>query len=208
MSGLVLEAAVRSLALGLLTWLAVVALRIRNPHIEKLIWTTVLLGALAMPALMQWTIFPAQVPTTWVVASDVSIRGALIRAPGQWLSVFALLYAIVASLLLLRLAVAFGRVWRLRRGSSRLYGEWTQGADVRVVKGLCSPATFGSTILLPADQDAWTEAKRAAVVAHERAHVRGLDCHVQWLAALHTCVFWFSPLSWWLRKHLMKLAEH
>jgi len=203
----IVEAALRSLALAALVWLGVTVLRIRNPHIEKSIWTTVLLGALAMPALMRWAPSP-QIPIASNALASISIRGAMIPTPGRWLSVVVLIYVVVASTLLLRLAIAFRRVWKIWRDSSRLHESWTHGGDVRVAANLSSPATFGSTILLPMDYCAWSATKRLAVLAHEREHVRALDCQVQWLAALHSCVFWFSPLSWWLRQHLAKLAEH
>jgi beta-lactamase regulating signal transducer with metallopeptidase domain len=203
----IVEAALRSLALAALVWLGVKVLRIRNPHIEKSIWTTVLLGALAMPALMQCTLSP-QIPIASNALRSISIGAAMVPTSGRWLSVVVLIYVVVASTLLLRLAIAFRRVWQIWRGSSRLHESWTHGADVRVAANLSNPATFGSTILLPMDHCAWSATKRLAVLAHERAHVRALDCQVQWLAAIHSCVFWFSPLSWWLRQHLAKLAEH
>jgi beta-lactamase regulating signal transducer with metallopeptidase domain len=203
----IVEAALRSLALATLAWLGVTVLRIRNPHIQKSVWTTVLLGALAMPALMQWTLLP-QIPIASSALPSISIGGAMIPTPSRWLSVVVLIYVVVASTLLLRLALAFRRVWQIWRNSSRLHGSWTGGADIRVAANISSPATFGSTILLPMDHCAWSTTKRVAVLAHERAHVRALDCQVQWLAAIHSCVFWFSPLPWWLRQHLAKLAEH
>jgi len=201
------EAALRSLALAALVWLGVRIVRIRNPHIEKSIWTTVLLGALAMPALMQLKLAP-QIPIASHALPGISVTAAVIPTLGWWLSVAVLIYVVVASSLLFRLAIAFLRVWRIWRGSSRLHESWTRGADVRVAANLSSPVTFGSTILLPMDHCSWNATKRLAVIAHEREHVRTFDCQVQWLAALHSCVFWFSPLSWWLRQHLAKLAEH
>jgi beta-lactamase regulating signal transducer with metallopeptidase domain len=203
----IVEAALRSLALAALVWLGVKILRIRNPHIEKSIWTTVLVGALAMPALMQCALSP-QIPLASSALPSISISRAMIPTPGRWLSLVVLIYVVVTSTLLLRLVIALRRVWQIWRDSSRLHESWTHGADVRVAANLSSPATFGSTILLPMDHCAWSAAKRLAVLAHERAHVRALDCQVQWLAAVHSCVFWFSPLSWWLRQHLAKLAEH
>jgi beta-lactamase regulating signal transducer with metallopeptidase domain len=174
----IVEAALRSLALAALVWLAVTVLRIRNPHIEKLIWTTVLLSALAMPALMQWTL-PPQIPIASSALPSLSSSAAMIPTHGRWLSLVVLIYVVVASALLLRLAVAFRRVWKIWRDSSRLHESWTHGADVRVAANLSSPATFGSTILLPMDHCAWSATKRLAVLAHERAHVRALDCQVR-----------------------------
>ena len=122
MINLIVEAALRSLALAALVWLAVKALRIRNPHIEKAIWTTVLLGALAMPALMQYRLSP-QIPLASNALAGISIPGAMTPTPGRWLNVVALIYTIVASALLLRLAVAFcvsGKFGATLRGCMRV----------------------------------------------------------------------------------------
>jgi beta-lactamase regulating signal transducer with metallopeptidase domain len=207
MIAVIAEAAVRSLALAGPVWLAIKVLRIRNPHIEKSIWTTVLVGALAMPVLMQCTLAP-QIPIASKALPSIPITGTVLPTLGPWLKVAVAIYVVVASTLLLRLAIAFRHVWQIRRNSARLHESWTRGADVRVAANLSSPVTFGSTILLPMDHSTWSATKRLAVLAHEREHVRALDCQVQWLAAIHSCVFWFSPLSWWLRQHLAKLAEH
>ena len=203
---LMVESALRSMVLAMLTWLAVALLRIRNPQIAKAVWTTVLFGSLAMPALMQWSSL-TPIPIARVSLPDIAVGAEAGHAPSNWPAVLVCIYVAVAGVLLLRFAIAFARVWLIRRSAVRLREEWVVGADVRVAANLCSPATFGSTILLPPAYSRWSEPRRRAVLAHERGHVRGRDCHVQWLAALHACVFWFSPLPWWLRQHLSKLAE-
>lgn len=139
MINLFVEAALRSLTLAALVWLVVKALRIRNPHIEKAIWTTVLLGALAMPALMQYTLSP-RIPIASNALASISITAAMMPALGRWwLSVVVLIYVGVTSALLLRLAVAYLRVWQICRDSSRLHESWTHGADIRVAANLSSP---------------------------------------------------------------------
>ena len=47
------ESSLRSVALGITVWLALQSLRVRNPHVEMMAWTVVLLASLAMPLLMQ-----------------------------------------------------------------------------------------------------------------------------------------------------------
>jgi TonB family protein len=204
MTALIVEAALRSLVLAMLVWVAVATLRIRNPHLEKTLWTVVLGCALAMPALMQWPL-SQQIPIASTVLTDISIGGVLSRASPWSLSAFAWLYALVAVVLALRLAIGGLRMWQIRRRAVRLH--WVEGVDIRASADLTSPVTFGSAILLPADCSMWSEPKRAAVLAHERQHVGSRDCEIQWVAAVHVCLFWFSPLSWWLRGRLGKLAE-
>ena len=64
-----------------------------------------------------------------------------------------------------------------------------------------------STILLPADWREWDDAKLNAVLAHEVSHVARHDALTQRLSLLHRAIFWFSPLAWWLDRHLADLAE-
>jgi beta-lactamase regulating signal transducer with metallopeptidase domain len=205
MTALLVEAALRSLALAVLVWWVVAVARIRSPHIEKAIWTTVLLGALAMPALMR---LPVAREIPLVSAPDISISGALNEARAPWIGTLALIYSGIFCVLLSRLAFAFVRMWQIRGRASRVREEWVRGGDVRFTADLRSPVAFGSTILLPAHFATWSASKLATILAHEREHVRNRDCEVQWLAALHLCIFWFSPLSWWLRSHLVRLAEY
>ena len=72
------------------------------------------------------------------------------------------------------------------------------------------PVTMGAlrpTILLPAGWQEWDEAKLDAVIAHEVSHVARNDALTQRLSLVHRALFWFSPLAWWLDRHLAELAE-
>jgi beta-lactamase regulating signal transducer with metallopeptidase domain len=62
-------------------------------------------------------------------------------------------------------------------------------------------------ILLPADWRKWDDEEFAAVLAHERSHIERRDALWQRLALLHRAIFWFSPLAWWLERHLAELSE-
>jgi bla regulator protein blaR1 len=63
------------------------------------------------------------------------------------------------------------------------------------------------TILLPADGRVWEEDELAAVLLHEVSHVARQDALSQRLALIYRAIFWFSPLSWWLERHLAELSE-
>jgi beta-lactamase regulating signal transducer with metallopeptidase domain len=64
-----------------------------------------------------------------------------------------------------------------------------------------------SKILLPTTWREWDDAKLDVVVAHEMSHVARRDTFTQCLSLLHRAIFWFSPLAWWLNRHLADLAE-
>jgi beta-lactamase regulating signal transducer with metallopeptidase domain len=72
------------------------------------------------------------------------------------------------------------------------------------------PVTVGAfrpTILLPADWREWNAEKLDAVLAHEISHVARRDALTQRMSLLYRAVFWFSPLAWWMNRHLAALAE-
>ena len=77
-------------------------------------------------------------------------------------------------------------------------------AEIRV------PVTVGvwrPCILLPQDWPLWSRQKREAVLIHEAAHVERRDFLFSVLAELNRCLYWFHPLSWWLRTRISDLAE-
>lgn len=134
------------------------------------------------------------------------------------------LYLGVAGLLLARFAIGFVFGSRVVRRSQEI-------AEARVVARLklhstgvglahppqlaessliSVPITIGvthPTILLPESWREWDDAKLNAVIAHETSHVARRDALTQRLSLLHRAVFWFSPLAWWLHRHLSDLAE-
>ena len=206
MIALVVEAALRSLALGLVVWLALTLVRPRNPHLHKTVWITVVLASIAMPFLIELSVAPS-VPAPTYIVSLQSGTAAIVSSPTNWTLGASVLYAMVVLALLVRFATAFLRMWRLKRKATVLREPWTQSDDVRVSLKLHTPATFGSTILLPPEFWEWSEQKLAAVMSHERSHVRRKDCYILWIARLHTCLFWINPLAWWIQGRLAALAE-
>jgi TonB family protein len=205
MTTVVLEAAARSAALIVLVWLTLAVLRPRNPHLHKVLWTSVVVTSLAMPLLMQIQLLPAIAAPTfqWTLRP----HGATLSHAVGLQPLSACLYLVPAAFLLWRLVNGWRRLWRIRRSAEVLRGPWTDGLDVRVSGQIPTPAAFGTTVLLPKECTTWSPTKLAAVVAHENAHVLHRDCYMLWLARLSACVFWFNPLAWWVARRLAALAE-
>jgi beta-lactamase regulating signal transducer with metallopeptidase domain len=86
-------------------------------------------------------------------------------------------------------------------GSRPVVGE-SNRISVPVGVGAIAPV-----ILLPASWREWGPQKLEAVLAHELSHVQRRDGLTQLFSAFHRCFFWFSPLSWWLHRRLLELAE-
>ena len=209
MIALIAEAAVRSLALGVIVWLALLALRPRNPHLQKTVWLTVLIASLVMPFVLKTGVAPSfDVPMS-VITLTQSVSGtadgtSTVAAHGL-LTAITIAYLLVAFALLARFAVGLFAIWHIRRSAAALPNA--DNLDIRISPKIASPATFGSTILLPSSSVDWSDATFAAILSHERSHVKYRDCYVQWLARAHACVFWFNPLAWWLGRRLADLAE-
>jgi beta-lactamase regulating signal transducer with metallopeptidase domain len=92
-----------------------------------------------------------------------------------------------------------------RLGLRRAPGLW-------LVKGPVSPllwAGFGRPrILLPADLAARLDGgRRAALLAHELAHLRRGDHLVRWLELAATAAFWWHPIVWVARRGLREAEE-
>ena len=87
MLAILLEAAVRSLALGTAAWLGLRLMRVRNLRAERLVWLVVLCGSLLMPLVMQWRLAtftlpgPASPETLRSVGTPVFIEPVQPAAP-------------------------------------------------------------------------------------------------------------------------------
>ena len=144
--------------------------------------------------------------------------------PFEWNSIASAIYLAVAFFLLIRFfaGLAFGH--RLVQKSHRIdeprlkvrlasrakalhLASPPRAAESELVS---VPLTIGAlrpTILLPLTWREWDDAKLDAVLAHEVSHVARRDALTQRLSLLHRVIFWFSPLAWWLHRHLADLAE-
>jgi TonB family protein len=205
---LIAEAALRSLALALFVALCLAVLRVRSPHIKKSIWAAVLFASLAMPLFILVPIHPLlreAAPVFLVVVRPFANPGA--HVDSGWIGTATVLYGLVAAALLSRYIFGLVRVLHIRRNARAVEEVWTAGLDVRATPSLAAPATCGSTVLLPSSYAGWPHNKVAAVFAHERSHVVEMDSYLLWLSRLNACLFWFSPMAWWLHQKIASLAE-
>ncbi|HEX3747088.1 MAG TPA: M56 family metallopeptidase [Bryobacteraceae bacterium] len=193
------------------------ALRVKDPSVRLAAWTAILCVSLALPVLkMSLPSLPVETRTT--IAAPIpdfqapparQVRVVTVEVPAapaprrfDWL---AAVYCAIAAALLLRLAVGLALSLRLLRRA-----EHTELAGVRESDHVSSPVTLGIVrpiILLPPDWREWSASKLAAVLAHERSHIARRDPAVQALSAIHRALLWYSPLSWYLDRQIVRLAE-
>jgi beta-lactamase regulating signal transducer with metallopeptidase domain len=148
--------------------------------------------------------------TSTAMTAPVSIETGTQRGAARANDALALatgVYLIVAGALLARICVGLAVMQTRRRRARPLRAAWICEGDVRVSAEIAAPVVFGRTILLPSECETWSDLRRRAVLAHERAHLTGGDFPLQLLALLHRALFWPSPLSWWLVPRLSLLAE-
>ncbi len=158
-----------------------------------------------------------------VPAADASSVQAE-RASISWGTIAAALYTSVSLFLLIRFLIGTVFSRRLLRAArtiddprvARKLASRAQAASLSVAPKVVEselisvPVTVGvvrARILLPAGWSGWDETKLDAVLAHEVSHVARRDALTQRLSLLHCAIFWFSPLAWWLDRHLAVLAE-
>jgi beta-lactamase regulating signal transducer with metallopeptidase domain len=142
----------------------------------------------------------------------------------SWSAIALVAYLSIAALMLARIGVGLVFTRRLTHNSETildprvvtLLSLRATNGRLRVVPRVAQselisvPVTVGvwrSAILLPASWRQWTDAKLDAVIAHELSHVARHDALTQLVSLVHRAVFWFSPLAWWLDRHLNTLAE-
>ncbi len=175
---------------------------------------------ISVPSVKQ----PALATTEVVTPDDGTPRRIPFWASIQWSLIGAAVYVAITLLLLARLIVGIVFSRRLARSArtireqrvaqrlaSRTYASGLttvpRVAESELISVPVTVGAFRSTILLPAGWGEWDDAKLDAVIAHETSHVVRGDALTQRLSLLHRAIFWFSPLSWWLDRHLADLAE-
>ncbi|HUA86438.1 MAG TPA: M56 family metallopeptidase [Bryobacteraceae bacterium] len=239
MNATLAQIAVKSLALlgaaVVLGWM----LRKKSAAARHLAWTAALAGLLALPflsvSLPSMHFAPAEKMLAPVVTftADATARADITptpptragrvnpaRTPRSFTNIFAILWAIGATLGCARMVLACAAVMRLRSRSSVAAGsEMTQLAreiglrravDLRETSAGSMPMTAGlrrPTIFLPASASQWSAEKRRAVLLHELAHVRRGDVATQILARLAVSLYWWNPLAWFAWREFLKMRE-
>ena len=209
MTTLLIESVLRATALAATVWLVLRALRIRNPRLERSAWLLVLASSWTMPLLMKLLPLPAiaaQAPS-WLSPVELTTASGT-PAAANWRAALLWGALTIAIVLVLRHSLGVVRWHRVQRAARRISSSSFAGLDIRVTSGVNAPATVFASILVPDDFESWPLETQRAVIAHESTHVANKDFYVQWLAQLHRCVFWFSPLAWWLPNRLALLSEH
>ena len=217
-------------------WLALLLIRPRRPALTHGVWTAVLCVMLLLPvlgslnfllefssAVMVETAIPFQAISAWSSPEVTALAAGASSSP-DWPGLAGLLSVLVTTILLLRslfvrrrLLGLIGRADPVDQPVARdlLHGlvkETGLGHPPRLLSSpeIGTPAVFGclrKTVILPAVWQTWSSEKLQAVLLHELTHVARRDGWTIAAASLNSAVFWFHPLSWWLRGQIRIFAE-
>jgi len=213
MLSLLIDSAARSLLLGLAVRTLLKLTRLCDTRTETAVWTAVLIAALSMPLLsrcMPGLVLPAPHLTAYQTSpqghypSDLTLSWLARHAHVCLLGI----YAAGLSVCSMRIVIGLLLSLRLYRRAAPLQADWAKTRNIRVSTEIKGPVSVAGAILLPADHDAWSPAKRVAVLAHEEAHIARGDFFIQLAALIHCALFWFSPFAWWLQSKLAEIAEN
>ena len=141
----------------------------------------------------------------------------------SWLSLLYMVWAAGASIILGRMLLGLGAVqWMSRRTATVTDAPWlgrahalAQSLGLRHVRFLRSSArsmpmawgVFRSSVLIPADAEAWPEDRLRVVLLHELAHVKRRDCLTHLVAQGACAINWFNPLVWMAARRLRAERE-
>jgi GWxTD domain-containing protein len=231
------ESSVRAIVIAAATALVLWGMRVKSPAIRHRAWTGVLVTMLFLPFISVWSprivipvlpedagfrasqirnvaqefIPPTDLEGLASKTTDFSMPATVkvqmpIKSGERTVSLFeavSILYLLGFGVFMARLLAGMLLSYRLGRKTRRDdNGFHCPQCSVPLTVGLLRPR-----ILLPVESKEWDEHKLAAVLIHEREHVRRRDPLVEWLAVLNRGIYWFHPLAWWLCRKLAALAE-
>ena len=148
-----------------------------------------------------------------------SVSTPIVRQPVSRFVIVIVAASLISTALLLRLALAWWRLARLRRQAVSadaetlaLCRELAETLGVPVPAVFCSPYVPSPclagirrpAVLLPEEKG---QVSMRDVLVHELAHLRRHDCHWNLLRRAATALFWFQPLLWKLSSRLEATAE-
>ena len=111
------------------------------------------------------------------------------------------LYFLVLLSLSLNLALQYAGIRRLRRK-----GETERKDGLKLVRhtSILCPFSFGKTIFLPVNLK---DTQLEVILEHERWHIQHKHYVDVLIQEIGTCIFWFNPIQWLIRKDLRSIHE-
>jgi Zn-dependent protease with chaperone function len=199
----VLNTIVEGLVLALLSWLLLRLMAGRRAVLRFAVWFSTLLSVVTMPLLVK-----ASSASAWHLAG--------LELSGSWAPELFVGWALIATLLLLRLGSSLAHVRHLRRQSSPLsrpdllgvleQNSFGRNVQLLVSEGVRVPTALGffrPAVVIPA----WalndlSPDELKVVLLHELAHLRRWDDWTNLAQKFLKALFFFHPAVWWIDSRL------
>ncbi len=195
--------------------------RARDPRLEQQLWRSALAFACVMPLLTLLVAVVRLATTQAPLVTEANLTGMIATAGADSaptlaattatenvaLRITMLVWLTVSTVLLTRLVIGGLGAWRLLRTSVAADRSLSSDHRVRISHALSTPATIGSTVLLPVAMQEWSAERRTAVITHELTHVQHRDFWWQLLARTYAAICWWNPVAWLFMARLRWLAE-
>ncbi len=158
---------------------------------------------------------PGNMPATLISTESVpASRNTTVLTPApdrehtrRATSLLFAVWAMGASVLLIRLMVALSRLRKLEANSRQ---AMLGNVPIRISEKLNTPLTWGirrSVILLPSTLFSGNSAICDTALRHEQAHIARWDWIWNLFAEIACACCWFQPGAWWLRRRLRLESE-
>lgn len=197
---------------ALVTLIAAIAAAFLPKHhaaSRYLVWFIALLGLVAVPLVTAWhpdfTVAPLPSVVSQTTAATAMATQRAADASGVWLTI---LWVLGVLFCLARLALSHSRIAAIVRDSHAAPGL---GHDVRISDRIALPIVAGFTkpvVILPtATAASLQRADIAAILEHERAHIRRGDLITNLVQRLVEAALFFNPWVYVVGRQLVKERE-
>ncbi|HWD41337.1 MAG TPA: M56 family metallopeptidase [Fimbriimonas sp.] len=218
-----------STAVLLLAWLTTRFIK-RNAAVRHLIWVAAFTATLLAPVTA--VLMPAPVVVKVPVYMDapepepvaLATEQRPLPPPRSPIPGLLAVWIVGTSAVVLQAALALNGVRHVHRrsveGDTETTGFSRLAAQVKVrrqprlrVSETSQPPsamTWGVSkpvVLLPQESSSWSERRLRAVLLHELAHVRRLDCLSQLISIFACAFYWFNPVVWACARAMRAEAE-
>ncbi len=201
------------------------ALRRSSASARYFLWIATLVAVLAIPvlsiAIRPWSV-PIPAPHAAIVSIDPQpVQTAPAPGPARWLFALWLCGAVIVlvrvaaghlriRLSLRRAPVLRDPVWQSKLAEISASIGLRRGVDLRRGAETEVPFSYGllrPVIVLPAQSQDWSDARRSVVFLHELTHIRRFDWLACLVSQLARAAYWFHPLAWLAASRLRQEQE-
>jgi len=217
-----------SMIIGLAFLVATLFRKQLSNNSSHLLWLSSMLCVGLLPlGMLVLSLFPAVFLDTGPI-TVISISASSAASVGldeqNWSALLGIGYALIASLLLLRLFLSAIALMRINTDSQLCSDESilrqskhscdalgiSRVVAIKFSNAVASPMSFGlfkPVVILPPAASTWADSTIEDVLIHELAHIKRLDWPTMLFCHVLTSLLWANPLLWVAKNRVNEAAE-